>query len=299
MRVTVVHNPEAGDDALDRPALQALLEAAGYRATFHSTKAKTWKRALADPGDLVVVAGGDGTVAKVARRIAGRGIPMALLPAGTANNIAASLGITGDTESLIARWAAARVTPMDLGIIDGSTGERCFIESVGLGALPVLMDESERRIPKNDTPADEQIRRNVELLIELIEAAAPIPCRVTADGRDLSGSYLALEVLNIRSVGPRIIFAPDADPTDGLLDIVAVRESDRPDVIDFLRRFRGGAADGFDVPRVSARDVRIAWDSHRLHIDDSRWPSSELASAAGDAYSVRVSLAAGAVEILL
>src|SRR5688500_4560093 len=232
MRVTVLHNPSAGDDTFDRKTLRKLLTAAGHTATYRSTKRKGWEKALDDPGDLAVVAGGDGTVAKVARRLAGRGVPMALLPSGTANNIARSLGLDDDPAALVDRWMTARVTRVDVGFVVGPMGERCFLEGVGLGVFPDLMLESKRRVPK-DTPASEQLPRKLELMIELVEQAHPVPCSVIADGRDLSGSYLILELMNMRSIGPRIVFSPEADPTDGRLEIVAITEADRKLAIDF------------------------------------------------------------------
>src|SRR5688500_5254852 len=96
MRVTALYNPEAGNQTVTRQRLAALLERAGYDATYVSAKGKHWKDALDDPGDLVVVAGGDGTTAKVAKRIAGLGVPLAILPAGTANNVARSLGLRSE-----------------------------------------------------------------------------------------------------------------------------------------------------------------------------------------------------------
>src|SRR5918992_1693900 len=107
MRVTAVYNPEAGSQTVTRQRLASLLERAGYDATYVSAKGKRWKDALEDPGDLVVVAGGDGTTAKVAKRLAGRGVPLAILPAGAAKNIARSLALDAPLEELIAQWSVA------------------------------------------------------------------------------------------------------------------------------------------------------------------------------------------------
>jgi len=52
--------------------LVELLCAAGHKVNYQSSKEKKWKKALKNPGDIVAVAGGDGTVGKVARRLIGR-----------------------------------------------------------------------------------------------------------------------------------------------------------------------------------------------------------------------------------
>ena len=59
---------------------------------------------LESHADLVVAAGGDGTVATAARVLAGRKIPLAILPLGTANNIARSLNSDGPLDTLVASW---------------------------------------------------------------------------------------------------------------------------------------------------------------------------------------------------
>lgn len=64
-----------------------MLRDEGYVVSYRSTE-KDWKKALERPGDLVVAAGGDGTIAKVARQMAHRGTPLTVMPLGTANNIA-------------------------------------------------------------------------------------------------------------------------------------------------------------------------------------------------------------------
>src|SRR6185369_915874 len=85
--------------------------------------------------ELIVIAGGDGTVQRVATELAWRELPLAILPLGTANNIATSLGIEGPTEALVAGWATARRSPLDLGVATGPWGTRRFIESVGGGLV--------------------------------------------------------------------------------------------------------------------------------------------------------------------
>ena len=79
MRVTLIHNPKAGDGRLSRDELLTILRVAGHKAVYQSSKEDEWERALKDPGDLVVAAGGDGTVGKVAKRIKALGWKSALV----------------------------------------------------------------------------------------------------------------------------------------------------------------------------------------------------------------------------
>ena len=88
----------------------------------------------------MVVAGGDGTVGKVARSLVGSRIPIAVLPMGTANNIARTLGLTGTTfQDLIEGWNAARCVNFDVGVAKGPWGSKCFIEGFGVGLFAEMM----------------------------------------------------------------------------------------------------------------------------------------------------------------
>ncbi|MGH7581435.1 MAG: diacylglycerol/lipid kinase family protein, partial [Gemmatimonadales bacterium] len=109
MRTTLVYNPSAGDEQHAGKQLVERLDAAGYDARLVSDRKKLERR-LEDPGELVVVAGGDGSVRAVALALAGRDVPMAILPMGTANNIGKSLGIMGSVPVELGRPAAPRRT---------------------------------------------------------------------------------------------------------------------------------------------------------------------------------------------
>jgi Sphingosine kinase and enzymes related to eukaryotic diacylglycerol kinase len=80
MRITLMHNPKAGDAEHGRKQLMAALAEAGHEATYQSTKKSDYKKALKKPADLVLAAGGDGTVVKVGRRLIDTGIPMRSTP---------------------------------------------------------------------------------------------------------------------------------------------------------------------------------------------------------------------------
>ena len=75
----------------------AALAKAGHQVTYQSTKERGFKKALKQPTDLVLVAGGDGTTAKVASPLVDSGIPLSVLPLGTANNLARALGFVASS----------------------------------------------------------------------------------------------------------------------------------------------------------------------------------------------------------
>lgn len=297
MRVTALYNPEAGAGRITRQRLTRLLEDAGYRATYHSAKGKTWKKALENPGDLVVVAGGDGTTAKVAKRLAGRGVPLAILPGGTANNIARSLALNAPLEELIARWSVAAPTPVDLGLVCGPWGEELFFEAAGLGVFPRMLEiaaDRERMTTVELTEAG-PMKHGIELMIDLVRSSPARPWKVTVDDRDLSGDYVMLEAMNIRQIGGAIDLAPAAVATDGLLHLIAVRDDDREPFLRYLSQLRSGGQPAPSLARP-ARRIEIECAETVAHVDDEPWPESGRTPA--DA-PITITVQPGAIEVLL
>ena len=90
MRILLIHNPKAGDRKHSKKQLLASLTRSGHQAFYQSIKKRGWKQAFEKPVDLVIAAGGDGTVHKSAWQLLDSGIPLAILPLGTANNLARS-----------------------------------------------------------------------------------------------------------------------------------------------------------------------------------------------------------------
>ena len=111
VKIVLIHNPTAGDGDHDEAKLTRLVAKFGD-VTYQSVKTKGWARVFeTTPADLIVAAGGDGLVRRVALN-APRGSRIGILPLGTANNVANSLGIAGRPKEIIAGWkdrrAAAR-----------------------------------------------------------------------------------------------------------------------------------------------------------------------------------------------
>ncbi|MGA8655563.1 MAG: diacylglycerol kinase family protein [Chthoniobacterales bacterium] len=116
-------------------------EHAGYEVHYASIKERDWEKAFTEPCDRIVIAGGDGTISRLAPWLAGKETPFCILPLDTANNCARSLGQMNTVESIISGLKSESIKKLDLGVVTSSDGHRMFIESIGIGLLADSMSE--------------------------------------------------------------------------------------------------------------------------------------------------------------
>ena len=295
MRVTLFHNPTAGDAPLTADQLTSILSDAGYQVRYQSTK-DDLSAALEDVGELAIVAGGDGTVAKVARALADTDIPLAVLPLGTANNIGKALGVFGDIRDLVGSWQGASRRAIDIGVASGPFGEERFLESVGSGAFAELVRRGRNEVDETAAIVHRETDRALQLMASILREARAEDWQLELDDHDLSGTYLAVEAMNIPFVGPNIPLAADAEMDDGELDLVLLRDEDRERLLDYVvGRVESASAvmPSLDVRR--GRRVRMVppagW---QLRIDDEL---VEL-DAGDDARAVDILLRPGVVQVI-
>jgi diacylglycerol kinase family enzyme len=263
VRVGLVHNEDAGD-ARSLDELHRLIRRQGHviAAIGHpSDGVAHWDD---HDLDLVVAAGGDGTIAAGLCALAESAldVPLAILPMGTANNIATSLDVPADVEAAVDAWSAMQARPFDVGTATGPWGERCFVESVGGGLVTHGMVVMDRRHYTSPTPSA-QLTRARAAFADVLEHLAPVRWDLTIDGRRVAAELLLLEALNIAHVGPNLRLA-DASPLDGWLTLAGVEVAQRRPCLEWLR----GERDEPPRPRLwQAREV-VLHASDRLHVDD-------------------------------
>ena len=150
MKIALFHNPRAGNGMLKASKLTRQFERAGYEVLYASIKEKDWAKAFTEPFDRIVIAGGDGTISRLAPWLAGRETPFCILPLGTANNCARSLSQMNTVESIISGLRSERIKKLDLGVISSSAGHRLLAVRPMLGAnsktisLPLQTSRSQR-----------------------------------------------------------------------------------------------------------------------------------------------------------
>jgi diacylglycerol kinase family enzyme len=263
MHATLIYNPQAKNASNLTPEqiLEALRQA-GYDASYTPTsKEEDLDGVLENAKDLVVVAGGDGSIRAVATRLLKRNTKIVPLSMGTANNIARTLALNGNPQEIIAGLVDPVERTLDIGCVTTPQGTDYFLEAMGIG---MFADILERYNPEDG----KSIARSIQSLLQTLNDYQPKFFHVNVDGQDLSGSYILFEIMNTPTLGYHYLLAPDAKPDDGLFDLVLVHAKQREKYVTFIKSVLTGTLER--LPEVSiqrGRTLEIAWRGFPLHID--------------------------------
>jgi diacylglycerol kinase (ATP) len=299
VRLTLLHNPTAGHGRHTADELQEIARTLGHTIAAYSVERDDWTDALDDPGDLVVVAGGDGTVARIAAKMIGSHVPLAVIPMGTANNIATALGVDGTPREMMVAWATAKPVGVDVGHAHGEGRSLPFFECVGVGEFGRLMAHSQA-MERSDREDDRErkLARDLVLLREKVATSSGQPVTVHVDGVDRSGEYLLAEILNVWTIGPRLGLAPSARIDDGRLHVVLVGAEHRAELVRYVERLQHGVTAPPDLEVITASRVQLACQVHDLHVDGELWEGSSPIVAPRQRVALEVSLLRAAVQFL-
>jgi diacylglycerol kinase family enzyme len=183
------------------------------------------KRAIEQGADVVLAAGGDGTIRAVAESLRGTDIPLALLPSGTGNLLARNLSLSLDNLSSSVETAfTGRARPIDVGVVeaeraDGSRTNHVFLVMAGLG-LDAQM--------ASNTNATLKARVGWVAYIDAIARAVRdnnrVKVRYSVDGGPQGSATVNTVIVgNCGQLTGGIQLLPDALIDDGVFDIVAFR----------------------------------------------------------------------------
>ena len=268
MRILIYQNPDAGHERPRPDALIESLQREGHEVEWRHIK----KHRLSDPDtgplDLVVAVGGDGSVGRTARQLIGGELPIAVLPMGTANNLANVLDAgKHDLAERIASWT---LVPFDAGSLEGCGEPDWFFEGLGLGAFADtaarLTEEAETAPPQPSREAE--LARDLDELTRTVREQRPLELEVVVAGKTIQARLLLLEVLNIGRLGPGVELSATVDPSDGLLDVVMVEERHRAQLIAYLEALKTGAGAAAPFQSLKTTSVRIrAAEPVGIHID--------------------------------
>jgi diacylglycerol kinase (ATP) len=270
--VLLLHNPTAGNEEHTKKSLIQLIEAGGFTCKYKSVKEETWKD-FDDHVDFLVVAGGDGTVRKVANALlnkkeAAAHLPIALLPMGTANNISQSLNINDEPEAIVSSWHSNHRQGFDIGVLKGTDDIHYILESYGYGVFPYLMGEMKKKGMNELEDKDIQIKAALQLTHDLANSYEPRECRLIIDGKDHSGVYLLAEIMNIRSIGPNLFLSPFGDPGDGQFEVILIAKEDKEKFADYIEHKINDKEITYTFSAIKASSIQISWQGKHAHVDD-------------------------------
>ena len=272
MRVLLIHNPKAGDRKHGKKQLMWCLKKNGLQAFYQSIKERGWEKAFKKPVDVVIAAGGDGTVHKTAWRIIETGIPLAILPLGTANNLARSLGFAGSVDEILESLHCGKSQPFDIGMVRSGSHADCFLEAMGGGLFADYFPAAKANETKAGSP-EEELKGHLSLLRELALDYRARTWRMSIDGKDISGRYILWGVMNTRSAGPALHLAPNAKTDDGRLDFVAVRENQRRAFIKHVDAHLTEQKECVPLRPRKFQELKITSPAGATHLDGEPWPS--------------------------
>lgn len=204
----------------------------------------------AQPGDVVAVMGGDGMAHLGLNACAGTDATLAVIPAGTGNDLARGAGIPASIGQAVEALIAGRTRNLDLSRLTNDSGTRY------VGA--VVSSGYDARVNR----ATNDIRLRLGALsygyIALRELAAfsPLHYRLTIDGAERQVTAMLVAIANTGIFGGGMRIAPEADPTDGLLDITIIHEASRSKLLRLLPSvYSGSFITDPVVERLRARSV--------------------------------------------
>lgn len=271
--IKLFHNPTAGEGDHSKEALIKQIEKAGYDCSYSSTKKTEFEESIPEDTDIIVLAGGDGTVRKLAAHLLEKPLreksgPIGLLPAGTANNIARTLGIKGTPDDIIERWSEGNTQTFDIGKVSGVGKGAFMLEALGFGVFPKLIKEMKERKEKSDDP-EEELEEALRRLHDIVLNYKSRECSIVIDDKEYSGKFLMVEIMNIQSLGPNLNLSPLADPGDGELEVILIADTQRDELAEYVsRRMKHGKDEPFFYKALKAKKIKVAWKGHLLHIDD-------------------------------
>lgn len=274
---TLVVNPAAGRGRAGRILPRVLGGLAEHHvAVDHVVEARDYAHARSACSDAVgsgqplLVLGGDGMAHLGLNACAGTGVPLGVIPAGTGNDFCRGVGLPARWTDAVRIIAAGHTRRLDLMEVTGDTlaphPTRPGLEYVGSvvsTGFDELVNERTNRLPFTIGA----LSYAWSVLAELA-AFRPLRYRIELDGEVRALDAILVAVGNAGVVGGGIRLCPDADVTDGLLDVTIVHPVGRGTLVRLLPTlFTGGFRTHPAVELVRARVVRIDGDGLRAMAD--------------------------------
>lgn len=225
-RFCIILNPAAKGERARKLVhrIQSMLPECELQQTRRPGHAQALARQAVEDGfEVVVAAGGDGTLNEVVNGIAGADVSLGLLPAGTMNVFALELGLPTDLERAIRVLRKRKIKKLDLAHANG----RFFVQLAGIGLDAQIVAETDLKHKKNWGPLSYVFTAG-----QIIGKKPPLLEVETSDGQQMEGSFVLIG--NGRYYGGPFTFFPTANTQDGLLDVCVFQKVSYIDLMRYL-----------------------------------------------------------------
>lgn len=258
-RIHVIINPAAGTDQPILKTLNLACQEAGVDWEVFVTKQagdgmrlarEAWQAGV----DAVAVHGGDGTVMEVASGLVQSGVPLAIIPGGTANVMARELGVPIDLVEACALAAGepARIRKVDVGEI----GEHRFLLRASAGLEAAMIEGAPR--PLKDRYGI--LAYAISALQALADPESAL-YRLRLDGEEVERPGITCIIANSGATGsPRFTLSPTIRVDDGLLDVLVIQKSDLATLLSLAASVVGGQENAAALEHWQAREVEVVAD---------------------------------------
>ncbi|WP_042455845.1 diacylglycerol kinase [Neobacillus dielmonensis] len=231
-RARLIYNPTSGREMIKRhlPEILEKLELAGYEASCHATigagdATKAARIAVERQYDVVIAAGGDGTINEVVNGLAEQEYrpKLGIIPAGTTNDFARALQIPRDVPSAVDIITKGEVIPVDIGRFN----DKYFINIAGGGRLTELTYE----VPSKLKTVLGQLAYYLKG-IEMLPSIKATNLSIEYDGKLYEGETMLFLIGLTNSIGGFERLAPDASINDGLFSLLILK---KVNLAEFIR----------------------------------------------------------------
>jgi diacylglycerol kinase (ATP) len=261
MRVKLITNPGAGDvskaaSRLDQVTSCLLESGIKVDVAFARPKKEAIpiaQKAVKDGYDAVIAMGGDGTIGAVIRGIAGSRMRLGIIPAGTSNDIAMSLGIPEDIKQACAIIASGNTRKVDLGCITTKDEKNhYFFMMIAIGLTATLYPMV------NDVP-NGKFGGVMEAIRTLIKYKPNPTVNLTLDDESkIEVETMLVTITNTPVTGVKNLVAPDASMEDGLLDISVYPGFTKAELLNyFVKTANDGVTPDGRIQRYRAKKIKV------------------------------------------
>ena len=271
-KVTALTNPVSGHGAAIRAAQIAIarLQHRGVEVVEiigdDAQDARYLAGAALERGtDALMVTGGDGVVSNALHVLAGTDVPLGIIPAGTGNDHAREFGIpTKNPEAAADIVVDGWTETVDLGRIRDDKGVDKWFGTVAATGFDSLVTDRANRM----SWPHGRLRYYIAMLAELSQLRK-LPFRLVLDGTQEIEADITLAAFgNTRSYGGGLLICPNADPTDGLLDITMAHSASRTKLVRlFPTVMKGTHVNLQEVSTARAKSIRVECPGINVYAD--------------------------------